>query len=57
MQFGGFEPRTVTARKLNDLVKMVEDLQAEVAALKQQEEKPVKKASAKKTEEKSEATE
>lgn len=49
MQFGAMEPKSVHARKLNDLAKMVEELKAEVEALKggKQEEKPAKKASKK----------
>lgn len=54
MQFGAMEPKSVHARKLNDLVKMVEELKAEVEALKgdkQVEEKPTKRASKVKAEE------
>lgn len=52
MQFGAMEPKSVQARKLNELVALVQELKAEVEALKggKQEEKPTKKA-AKKVEE------
>lgn len=52
MQFGAMEPKSVQARKLNELVALVQELKAEVEALKggKQEEKPAKKA-AKKAEE------
>lgn len=57
MQFGAFEPRAVQAKKLNDLVKVIEELKAEVEALKggkQVEEKSAKKASKAKVEESTE---
>lgn len=57
MQFGAFEPRAVQAKKLNELVKAIEELKAEVEALKggkQVEEKPAKKASKVKAEESAE---
>lgn len=52
MQFGAMEPKSVQARKLNELVALVQELKAEVEALRgsKQEEKPAKKA-AKKVEE------
>ena len=52
MQFGAMEHKSVQARKLNELVVLVQELKAEVEALKggKQEEKPAKKA-AKKAEE------
>lgn len=54
MQFGAFEPRAVQAKKLNDLVKIIEELKAEVEALKGVEVKPTKKASKAKAEESAE---
>ena len=52
MQFGAMEPKSVHARKLNELVALVQELKAEVEALKGggQEDKTTKKA-AKKAEE------
>ena len=49
MQFGAMEPKSVQARKLNELAALVQELKAEVEALKggKQEEKPTKKATKK----------
>lgn len=41
MQFGAMEPKSVTARKLNELVKRVEELEAVLAG--KAEDKPAKK--------------
>lgn len=49
MQFGAMEPKSVHARKLNELVKMVEELKAEIEAMKQ-EEAPKKASKKKETE-------
>lgn len=49
IEFSGYEPRPVLSGKLAKLVKMVEELQIEVAKLKLANEAP--KKSAKKTEE------
>lgn len=49
MQFGAMEPKSVQARKLNELVKMMEELKAEIEALKS-EDAPKKASKKKETE-------